>query len=116
MTSADLSADYAKTQKLSADGKSIITEKLYLFLSADEKELQSGALYRPIRRPTVGGVNVIAIYNARTMYIMSKMDIFVAIYYREFFFLAKINVCGTVSSMLSGLKTRSLGLNTLGTT
>ena len=26
------------------------------------------------------------------------------------------NVCGTVSSMLSGLKTRSLGLNTLGTT
>ena len=25
-------------------------------------------------------------------------------------------VCGTVSSMLSGLKTRSLGLNTLGTT
>ena len=27
-----------------------------------------------------------------------------------------ISVCGTVSSMLSGLKTRSLGLNTLGTT
>ena len=26
------------------------------------------------------------------------------------------HVCGTVSSMLSGLKTRSLGLNTLGTT
>ena len=26
-----------------------------------------------------------------------------------------ICVCGTVSSMLSGLKTRSLGLNTLGT-
>ena len=26
------------------------------------------------------------------------------------------NVCGTVSSMLSSLKTRSLGLNTLGTT
>ena len=26
------------------------------------------------------------------------------------------NVCGTVSSMLSGLKTRSLGFNTLGTT
>ena len=25
-------------------------------------------------------------------------------------------LCGTVSSMLSGLKTRSLGLNTLGTT
>ena len=25
-------------------------------------------------------------------------------------------VCGTVSSMLSGLKTRALGLNTLGTT
>ena len=25
-------------------------------------------------------------------------------------------VCGTVSSMLSGLETRSLGLNTLGTT
>ena len=25
------------------------------------------------------------------------------------------DVCGTVSSMLSGLKTRSLGLNTLGT-
>ena len=25
-------------------------------------------------------------------------------------------MCGTVSSMLSGLKTRSLGLNTLGTT
>ena len=25
-------------------------------------------------------------------------------------------VCGTVSSMLSGLKSRSLGLNTLGTT
>ena len=25
-------------------------------------------------------------------------------------------VCGTVSSMLSGLRTRSLGLNTLGTT
>ena len=28
----------------------------------------------------------------------------------------KGSVCGTVSSMLSGLKTRSLGLNTLGTT
>ena len=28
----------------------------------------------------------------------------------------EISVCGTVSSMLSGLKTRSLGLNTLGTT
>ena len=27
-----------------------------------------------------------------------------------------VAVCGTVSSMLSGLKTRSLGLNTLGTT
>ena len=27
-----------------------------------------------------------------------------------------VYVCGTVSSMLSGLKTRSLGLNTLGTT
>ena len=26
------------------------------------------------------------------------------------------HVCGTVSSILSGLKTRSLGLNTLGTT
>ena len=25
------------------------------------------------------------------------------------------HVCGTVSSMLSGLKTRSLGLNTVGT-
>ena len=30
--------------------------------------------------------------------------------------LAAYYVCGTVSSMLSGLKTRSLGLNTLGTT
>ena len=29
---------------------------------------------------------------------------------------AKYYMCGTVSSMLSGLKTRSLGLNTLGTT
>ena len=29
---------------------------------------------------------------------------------------AQCNVCGTVLSMLSGLKTRSLGLNTLGTT
>ena len=29
---------------------------------------------------------------------------------------ALVVVCGTVSSMLSGLKTRSLGLNTLGTT
>ena len=30
--------------------------------------------------------------------------------------LEHLSVCGTVSSMLSGLKTRSLGLNTLGTT
>ena len=31
--------------------------------------------------------------------------------------IARLNcVCGTVSSILSGLKTRSLGLNTLGTT
>ena len=29
---------------------------------------------------------------------------------------AYVCVCGTVSSMLSGLETRSLGLNTLGTT
>ena len=29
---------------------------------------------------------------------------------------AEFFMCGTVSSMLSGLKTRSLGLNTLGTT
>ena len=34
----------------------------------------------------------------------------------DFFFIFNIRVCGTVSSMLSGLKTRSLGLNTLGTT
>ena len=27
-----------------------------------------------------------------------------------------LNVCGTVSSIMSGLETRSLGLNTLGTT
>ena len=27
-----------------------------------------------------------------------------------------VYVCGTVSSILSGLETRSLGLNTLGTT
>ena len=31
-------------------------------------------------------------------------------------FFFQFCVCGTVSSMLSGLKTRSLGLNTLGTT
>ena len=30
--------------------------------------------------------------------------------------LPKLPVCGTVSSMLSGLETRSLGLNTLGIT
>ena len=33
-----------------------------------------------------------------------------------FLISAQKDVCGTVSSMLSGLKTRSLGLNTLGTT
>ena len=32
------------------------------------------------------------------------------------FTCAQCLVCGSVSSMLSGLKTRSLGLNTLGTT
>ena len=78
MKSADLSADHrpivgrpsadhrpiAKTQKLSADGKKYNKVVIILFLSADEKELKSGILSADKSadgRPTVGGVNVIAV-------------------------------------------------------
>ena len=75
MTSADVSADHrpiAKTQQLSADDK----KKYYrvvIFLSAVKKELKSDTLsavtsadYRPLRRPIVGGVNVIAVLLGNT--------------------------------------------------
>ena len=81
MTSADLSADHrpivgrpsadhrpiAKTLKLSANGKNNKVVIIY-FLSADEKELKSGILSADKSadqsadcRPTVGGVNIIAV-------------------------------------------------------
>ena len=78
MTSADLSAGHrpidgrqspdhrpiAKTPKLSADGKKYNKVVIIYFLSADEKELKSGILSADKStdcRPTVGGVNVIAV-------------------------------------------------------
>ena len=60
MTSADLSADrrpIAKTPKLSADGKNYNKVVIIYFLSVDLKKSLNLAFYRP----TVGGVNVIAV-------------------------------------------------------
>ena len=71
MTSADKSAEIAiaKTQKLSTDGNKYNKEvTMYIFLLADEKKRYNRTMYllsaasRPIRRLTVGGFNVIAVY------------------------------------------------------
>ena len=69
MTSAEIAI--AKTQKLSTDGKKYNREvTMYIFLLADEKSatIVNRTMYllsaasRPIRRLTVGGFNVIAVY------------------------------------------------------
>ena len=78
MKSANLSADHrpiAKTQKLSADGKKKYNKVvIILFLSADENRAKiwhlsadKSADHRPINPPTVGGVNVIAVYAEITL-------------------------------------------------